>query len=409
MAERDTTFDKPQVSQRRVGLVIIIGALTAFGPLSMDMYLPGLPSISQDLGSPAWQIQLTLTACLLGLAVGQVIAGPLSDKLGRRKPLLVGLFTYTVASLLCAIAPSGLLLILFRLLQGLAGAAGIVLARAAVRDIFSGAEVARFFAMTMAVNGLAPILAPVIGGQILNFTSWRGVFVLLTAIGIILLVSTALGLEETLPVERRRSDGISATLGTFGQLLRDRHFMGYALSSSFAFAAMFAYISGSPFVLENIYKVSPQIFSLIFASNALGIIVTSQISGRLVGKVGPRKLLAFGLGITATGGIILLAVAALNLGLIGLLPALFITVCSIGFIAPNATALALADYARNAGSASAFIGVIQYIIGAAVTPLVSLAGESSALPMSMIIAFFAIAAVLIFVTLTRSTRVEEAR
>jgi len=395
-------------SQGRVGLIVIISGLTAFGPFCMDMYLPGLPSLAQDLGGEAWQVQLTLTACLLGLAGGQIIAGPLSDTFGRRRPLLVGLVIYTIASLMCALAPSVLLLILFRFLQGAAGASGIVIARAIVRDLYSGSEVARFFALTMAVNGLAPILAPIVGGQVLNFTSWRGVFVILTMIGLVLLVSVGLGLKETLPLERRHSGGVTETLRTFRHLLANRAFVGYALALGLAFGCMFGYIAGSPFVLENIYNVSPQVFSLIFASNAFGIILTSQISSRLVEKVGSRKLLAFGLGGSLTGGGCLLLAVLTNVGLIGVLPSFFLIVSSIGFVAPNATALALADQRGVAGSASALLGVLQYVIGALITPLVTIGGTHTAVPMAIIIAILGVSSVTVFVVLTCS-RVEVRR
>lgn len=403
MIKPETISGQSEISRKPLGLVVIIGALSAFGPLSIDMYLPGLPSLTQDLGGTNWQVQLTLTACLLGLAAGQIIAGPLSDALGRRRPLLIGLFAYMAASLLCAVAPSVPVLILLRLVQGLAGAAGIVIARAIVRDLYSGPDVARFFALTMAINGLAPILAPVIGGQLLNFTSWRGVFLVLMAFGAILLVAAALSLGESLPLERRHTGGIGATLGTFRTLLADRHFVGYALASGLGFAAMFAYISGSPFVLEDIYGASPQLFSLIFAANALGIVITSQISGRLVQKVNPRKLLAIGLTGSLTGGLLLLVVVITNVGLVGVLPAFFLVVASMGFIAPNATALALADHPRIAGSASGLTGVIQFVLGAAVTPLVGLGGNHTALPMAIAMALAGAGAFLLFSLLTRPT------
>jgi len=368
------------------------------------MYLPGLPSLTQDLGGENWQAQLTLTACLLGLAGGQVVAGPLSDALGRRRPLLIGLLAYTLASLLCALSPSIPVLILLRFVQGLAGAAGIVIVRAVVRDLYDGTEAARFFALTMAISGLAPILAPVIGGQLLNFTNWRGVFLVLTAIGVVLFLAAALGLGETLPADRRRAGGIGAALATFRLLLLNRYFVGYALSSGLALAAMFAYISGSPFVLEDIYGVSPQLFSLIFAVNALGIIIASQVSGRLVERIKPRKLLAYGLAGSLLGGLLLLAVVWANVGLVGVLPAFFVVVSSIGFIAPNATALALADHPQIAGSASGLIGVLQYVIGAAVTPLVSLGGNNTAFPMALIIALLGLGGFLLFLLLTRPRR-----
>src|SRR6266702_1585310 len=203
---------------RRVQLVFILGALTAFGPFAIDMYLPALPALSRDFGTGAAQTQLTLSACLLGLALGQVIAGPLSDELGRRRPLLVGLAAYALASLLCVVAPSVYVLVALRFIQGLAGAAGIVIARAVVRDLHSGVAAARFFSLLMLVNGLAPILAPIFGGLLLRFTSWRGVFIILAIIGTLLLLSAATSLGETLPPERRQSGGIRITLATFYRL-----------------------------------------------------------------------------------------------------------------------------------------------------------------------------------------------
>ncbi len=385
----------------RLRLIIIIGALSAFGPLSLDMYLPALPSLSSDLGATTSEAQLTLTACLLGLAIGQVIGGPLSDNRGRRGPLLVGLLAYAGASLLCALAPSATPLIVLRFVQGAAGAVGIVIARAVVRDLYAGAELARFFALTMLVNGLAPILAPVIGGQLLLVTSWRGVFVVLGAIGVALFLAAAWGLPETLRVENRHSGGLPATLSTFGRLLRDRQLMGYALSSGLASASMFAYIAGSPFVVEEIYGASPQVFSLIFGVNALGIVTMGQVSARLVGRVGARRLLATGFTCSFVGALLLLAAVLANAGLLGVLPALFIVVSSIGLIGPNAIALALADHPRSAGSASALMGVFQFIIGGAVAPLVGIAGTTTALPMALVITFCSSAAATTFALLTR--------
>ena len=393
----DTGVTAPLVRPHRVQLIVILGALSAFGPLSLDMYLPALPALAADLGASAAEAQLTLTACLLGLACGQIVAGPLSDALGRRRPLLAGLVGYTLASLICAAAPSVPVLVLLRLLQGVAGAAGIVIARAAVRDLFSGADVARFFSLTMLVNGLAPILAPVIGGQVLRLTSWRGVFVVLTVVGLLLVLSALLGLPETLPSGRRRSGGLRATLHTYRRLLADPALMRYSLASGLAMAAMFAYIAGSPFVIENLYGVSPQRFSLIFGTNAFGIVVLSQIGARLVGRAGAGRLLAAGLGVSLLGSLLLLASVTLGAGLAGILPAFFLIVASIGLIGPNATALALADHPQTAGSASALIGVMQYIFGAVVAPLVGLGGMATAMPLAVVIVSLSVLANAIFV------------
>lgn len=388
---------------RRARLVVIIGALSTFGPLSLDMYLPSLPSLSNELGASPSEGQLTLTACLLGLALGQVVTGPLSDALGRRRPLIFGLVTYMLASLLCALAPSVGVLIVLRVVQGAAGSAGVVIARAVVRDLYSGNDIARFFSMTMLVNGLAPILAPVIGGQLLLVTNWRGVFVVLGIIGACLVLAGAFGLPESLPEERRHTGGLRDTLATFRRLLGDRLLLGYGLSSGLGFAALFAYISGSPFVIEGIYGVSPQIFGMIFASNALGIVVASQVNGRLIDRVAPRRLMAWGLGVSFAGGLMLVLAVIADFGLVGVLPALFLVVSSLGFVGPNAAALALANHPGSAGSASALLGVLQYVMGAALAPLVGSGGTGTALPMALVIAASALGACLVFVLLTRES------
>lgn len=394
----------PLAEQRSIGrgrLVFVIGALSAFGPLSMDMYLPSLPALSSELGASAAQGQLTLTACLVGLALGQVVAGPLSDTWGRRRPLLVGLVMYTVASLLCALAPSVSMLIALRFVQGISGSAGIVIARAVVRDLYAGDAMARFFSLTMMVSGLAPILAPVIGGQILLVTTWRGVFVVLSGIGAGLMVMGFLGLPESLPAERRRRGSLLTTLKTFRYLLTDRALVGYGLSSGLALAAMFAYIAGSPFVLQGLYGMSPQSFSLTFATNALGIVAASQVSGRLAGKIPLRRLMAIGLGCALIGGLLLLVAVLANMGLIGILPALFLVVASIGLIMPPSGALGLAEHSREAGSASALLGVLQYLLGGAVAPIVGRVGVGTALPLAVIIVLCHIGAVATFVLLTK--------
>lgn len=386
----------------RLKLVLLIGGLSAFGPLSIDLYLPALPSLTRDLGGSPSLVQLTLTACLLGLAAGQLVAGPLSDSLGRRRPLFVGLAVYALASLLCALAPTVPVLVVCRLLQGASAAAGIVIARAIVRDVYAGSDVARFLALTMLISGLAPILAPMLGGQLLRVTSWRGAFAVLAAIGLLLLVASALGLSETLRPERRRSGGVGEMLRTFRRLLADRLFVGYALASGLAMGATFTYVSGAPFVLQDIYGVSPQVFGLLFGTNSLSILLLGQLGRRLVGRVGSRRLLVAGLGVTSVGGLLLLASVLLGLGLAGVLPGFLLVVASGGLNSPNATALALADHAHQAGSASALLGLCYYAVGATVAPLAGLGGTHTALPMAVVIVLLDGAAVLTFAVLTRS-------
>jgi DHA1 family bicyclomycin/chloramphenicol resistance-like MFS transporter len=365
--------------------VLLLGALSSFAPLSIDMYLPALPAMARDLHTAAATAQLSLTACLIGLAAGQLLAGPLSDARGRRRPLLVGVALYAAASALCAVAPGIWILLALRLAQGFAGAAGIVIARAVVRDRYDGDDLARFYALLLIVNGAAPILAPILGAQLLHVTTWRGVFAVLAAIGVVLLAAAGRWLPESLPPDRRQTGGARAMLRDGRKLLADREFGGYALASGFAFGAMFAYISGSPFVLQAKFGVSPQLFSLIFAINGLGIIATGQVSRWLIGRVSPRALLTVGLTGSALGGLTLLVAALAGAGLPLILPGLFVVVASTGFVLPNATALALARHAHDAGSASGVLGLAQFAIGAAAAPLVGVAGPHTDLPMAIVI------------------------
>lgn len=367
------------------------------------MYLPGLPRIAADLGATQSEVQLTLTACFVGLAMGQLVAGPVSDRLGRRRPLLAGLALFTVASLLCAMVTTIEPFIVLRVLQGIGGAAGIVIARAVVRDHYAGTRAARFFALTMLVNGLAPILAPIIGGQLLLVTSWQGIFVVLASIGVVLFLFAATRLRESLPPERRRTGGIGQVVALYRSLLVDRSFMSYALASGLAVAAMFGYIASSPFVIQDLYGQSPQAFSLVFAVNALGIVACSQASGLLVGRLGPRRILTIGLAAQLTGGVVLV-VAASSVGLPGVLVGYLMVVASFGLIAPNALALALTDHARHAGGAAALMGAIQFLIGAIVAPLVGLGGSASALPSALVIAAFGCLASVAFHTLAPRRR-----
>ncbi|HYS29694.1 MAG TPA: Bcr/CflA family multidrug efflux MFS transporter [Candidatus Limnocylindria bacterium] len=379
----------------RARLFVLLGGLTAFGPLSIDMYLPALPAIGRDLAASESLIQLTLTACLIGLAIGQVVAGPISDALGRRRPLLIGVAGYVLASLLCAVAPTAPILVALRLLQGLAGAAGIVIARAIVRDLYTGSAAARYFSRLILIFGIAPILAPVLGAQIMRFTSWHGIFLALAVVTALLWLGAARALPETLPVERRRSGSLGDTVQTFRRLAADTRFLGYAVSGGLGFGAMFAYIAGSPFVLQGIYHVSPQTFSLIFGLNAVGFVITSQINGSLVGRIPPARLLTVGVTVTGVAGLALLAVILIGgLGLAAVLPPLFVLVSSIGFVVPNAVALALSRHPEAAGTGSALVGVIQSGIGAAGAPLVGIAGITTALPMAVVIATSGVGAVL---------------
>ena len=382
----------------RVRFVTILGLLTAFGPFSIDLYLPALPELTRDLGASTSVGQLTLTASIAGLALGQLVAGPLSDRFGRRPPLLVGLAAYVLFSLGCAAAPTIWALIALRLLQGLAGAAGIVIARAIVRDENEGVAAARLYSILMIVAGAAPIVAPVVGGQLLQLTDWRGLFVALAAVTAIVFVAAAFGLRETLPRARRDTKGLREIGATFALVSRDRGFVIYALTLGFAFAEMFAYIAASPFVLEDIHGLSPQGFSLVFAVNAVGLMAVSQLNRVLVGRVGLRRLLGFGVAAGTTASISLLIVVLLHAGLPAILPCLFVTVASLGVVIPNATALALTPFPNVAGSASALIGATQFAFGAVAAPLVGAFGQNTAVPMAVAMAGFGMLAAALFLS-----------
>jgi DHA1 family bicyclomycin/chloramphenicol resistance-like MFS transporter len=389
----------------RVRHVLLLGAMTAIGSLSIDMYLPSLPTISHELGATMSQTQITLTACLFGVALGQMLIGPISDARGRRGPLLIGMALYALTSLLCIFAPSVSLLIALRFIQGVAGAAGIVIALAIARDLYTGLALARCISLLMMVNYLAPMIAPVIGGQLLNFTSWRGVFVTLALIGTVIVLVVAFRLSETLPPAQRQSGGVSASLADFRHLLFDGRFVGLALSMGFTFAAIFVYISSSPFILQNIYGLLPQRASFVYGINALGVPVMAQVNARLVGRMSPQKLLMGGAAALAIGGLALVGAVITGIGLVGVLSSFFVLIASVGLIAPNATALALGNV-RAAGSASALLGVLQIVIGVVVAPLVGLGGSETAVPMALTIAAFGLATLTTVVVVCRPVQRE---
>lgn len=386
--------------------IVLLGSLSALAALSLDMYVPGLPAMAVELHTTASATQLTLTACLVGLALGQLFVGPISDARGRRRPVLIGMTLYTAASVLCALAPSIWLLIPLRLVQGAAGGAGMVIATAAVRDRGqNGTATARLFAALMVVNGIAPIAAPVFGGQLLHWTTWRGVFLVLGGIGAALLLASIFLFGESLPVERRRTGGgIRALLPVYRRLLRDRVFVGCLLGNGLALGAMFGYISGSPFVLQDIHGLTAQQYSLVFASNGAGIVLASQLSRWLVGRHGPRRLMLVGLTGSTAGGVgVLLSVLA-GAGLPVLLPLLFLNVASLGLVLPNAGALGLAKHGDAAGAAASLLGPTPYVLGALASPLVGLGGRHDAAPMGVVIALFDALALTAFAILARGAR-----
>ena len=379
--------------------VVVLGLLSTFGPLSLDLYLPALPQLADDLGASASLAQLSITACLVGLAVGQLVAGPLSDRLGRRRPLIVGLVAFLLASVACALAPSAAVLVLLRLVQGLAGAAGIVISRAIARDLYSGRALMIFFSRLLLVAGLAPVIAPVLGGQLTRIMTWRGIFGVLAGFGAVLLLAGLFGLKETLPPERRIVGGFRRTLQGYNTLLHDRFFVGCALSSGLAGASMFAYIAGSTFVLQRIYGMSPQGFSLVFGCISLGLVAAAQGGARLALVWPLPRVLGFGLTINLLGATALLITVISGLPLGALIGALVIMVCAVGLIFPTANALAMADYPDLAGTASSLQGLSQFVFGAVAAPLVGIAGEQTALPLGIVATSVSLCAMTSFASL----------
>ncbi|MCL8010343.1 multidrug effflux MFS transporter [Streptomyces sp. AS02] len=403
-----TTAEQPSTrSLRRTGFLVtfVLGGLAATPPLAMDMYLPALPEVTGSLHAPAATVQLTLTACLAGMAFGQLVVGPMSDRWGRRRPLLAGLAVYVLATALCALAPTVQLLIAFRLAQGLAGAAAIVIARAVVRDLYDGLAMARFFSTLMLISGAAPIVAPLIGGQVLRVTDWRGVFVVLTVVGLLLAALVWWRLPETLPADERHSGGVGAALRAMRGLLADGAFAGYMLAGGFAFAALFAYISASPFVIQEIYGATPQTFSLLFGLNSVGLVVVGQINGKvLVGRVSLDRVLGAGLLIVILAAAALLLMSLGVFGEVGLVPvaaALFVLMSAMGITLPNTQALALLRTKHAAGSASALLGTSSFLVGAIASPLVGVAGEDTAVPMAVVQLAAALVALACFMGMCR--------
>ena len=385
---------------------VLLGGFTAFGPLSMDLYLPAFPQLAESLGASQGAVQLTLTADVIGIVVGQLILGPMSDAWGRRRLLIGSTLVCAVASVLCALAPSAGLLILWRLLQGASGGGGIVLARAIAADIASGVAAARLFSLFMTLSSVAPILAPVLGGVMLAVTgSWQPMFYLLAVISVLLAAVSWKVIPETLPVEKRHTGGLRQTGRAFVALARDRVFTGYALTVAFAYASLFAYISASSFVLQDLYGLSSTQFSLVFAANAAGMIVLGLVNARLVKRFAVRTLLIAGLVSSSAAAVVLVLVAGASLGVIAILLPLFVVVATRGFVSANATVLGV-ERAPAAGAASAVLGACMFGGGILVSPLLALGGEGSAMPMAAVVAGGAIAALLATVFLTRDARVE---
>jgi DHA1 family bicyclomycin/chloramphenicol resistance-like MFS transporter len=391
---------------QRLRLVLVLGSLIAIGPLTIDMYLPALPAITDDLGTTSTAVQLTLTGTLAGLGLGQLVIGPLSDAYGRRRPLILGLLVHVLASALCVVAPDVVTLGALRVLQGLGVAASSVVAMAVVRDLFSGAAFARLFSRLMLVMGAAPVLAPTLGGAVLRWTQWRGVFVALAGFGVALTLVAMFGLRETLPVERRRTGGAAGTLRMYGALLRDRTFVGLVLVAGLAMAGLFAYVAGSSFVFQQQYGLDEQQFAIVFGSGAAGLIGATQLNVRLLRRYTPQGILVGALAGGAGAAAVLLVLAVTGFGeLPALLCALWTVLAACGLALPNAPALAMSRHGEAAGTAAALLGAVQFGVGAVAAPMVGVLGADAPAMAVVILAGMAAAAA-IAVPVVRAGRFE---
>jgi MFS transporter, DHA1 family, multidrug resistance protein len=368
-------------------LVVILGALTAFAPLAIDMYLPALPTLERAFLATTAEVQRTLASFFLGFALGQALYGPVADRFGRKPPLYVGLVLFGLASIACALTQSIEALTALRVLQAIGACSGAVVARAMVRDLFEPKETARIYSALMLVMGVAPILAPLLGGYLLVWFGWQAIFWLLAALAFASLAAVALRLPETHDRNTAHSLSLGPVLGRYAALLRDRRFVGYALSGGMNAAGMFAYIAGSPFVFIELYGVAPEHFGWIFGANAAGLIFASQVNGRIVHRYGADRILRFGNGLQTIAALALVVAAATGLGgPFGIAIPLFVYVGCVGLVSPNAIALAMAPQGAQAGSASALVGTLQFSVAAVAATAVGAIHQESALPMAIIIA-----------------------
>ena len=358
--------------------------LTAFGPISMDLYLPALPALTAELAAATSMAQLTVTACLIGLAAGQLLAGPLSDRFGRRGVLLLGIVGYIATSALSAAAPTIEALIVARFAQGLAGGFGIVIAQAAGRDIYSGGALIRFYGRLTVVGGFAAIVGPLLGGVLSTVTDWRGLFLFLAAIGAGILIVTLVAFRETLPADRRTRGGFGATVRDYRTLIGDRTFLGAVLNQGFLYAALFGYLAGATFVLQDIYGLSPQGYAAAFALNSAGFMLCGFLAGRAAERWSIPGTLAVGIIVTGTGAAGLLWAGFVSLPLPVVLAALLLLASGVAISSPPSTTLALAEYPTMAGTASSLLGMVRFGFGGVAAPLVGVAGAASILPLGVV-------------------------
>jgi DHA1 family bicyclomycin/chloramphenicol resistance-like MFS transporter len=390
--------------RQKIVYVLVLGALTALGPFTIDLYLPAFPVVASELGVSAAAIQLTLTATTIGFALGQLVVGPWSDKVGRRTPLIIATAVHIVASVGVAFAPDVTWVGVFRVLQGVGAAGGGVVAMAMVRDLFGGFPLVKMLSRLALVSGLAPVLAPLIGSQLLLVLDWRGIFWFLAAYGVFAIVAAVFFLVETLPAERRKDRGHSTVGERYKALFTDRVFVGVALIAGMTFSGLFAYLSSSSFLFQEVYGLNAQEFGVLFAINSLGIVAGVQASSRLAKHFGPQWIL-FGavLGMLVSALAIVVLDSA-NVGLVGILVPLFFFITSCGFAFPCQQVLALAGHGGEAATAASVMGAVNFGLAGLISPIVGLFGIHNAVPMGAVMAITAAVSVvsMLFVVRPRS-------
>lgn len=387
-----------------LAFAILLALFSAIGPFTIDMYLASFPEIMGYFGTKATMVQVSLTSCILGMVFGQIFFGALSDVHGRRKPLLISMTVFALSSFACAFAPNITLFIILRFIQGFAGSAGIVISRAIVRDLYSGIELTKFFSLLTIIGNLAPLIAPLAGSAIISLTPWVGVFIFLGIFGILLTTLTVLKIKESLPAEQRVSSDFKGLLLNFKDLLKHRRFMGYALVQGILFSGIFAYISGASFIYQNVYGVTPQMFSMLFALNGISLILGAQIVKLLAGRIKEDSILLIGLALAFIAGTMVLIEVFLNGPLIMLVIPLFFLNAAIGITGPMSFTLAMESQGHIAGSAAALLGVMPTLLGAVTAPLVGIAGEYSAVPFGVIIFTTSLLSIIAYVALTKNAK-----
>jgi DHA1 family bicyclomycin/chloramphenicol resistance-like MFS transporter len=380
--------------RERLVYIIVLGALTALGPFTIDLYLPAFPVLESDMHVSAAAIQLTLTGTTVGFAIGQLLVGPWSDKVGRRLPLLLATGVHIIASMGAALSPDIAWLSIFRVMQGFGAAAGGVVAMAMVRDLFGGRPLVRMLSRLALVSGLAPVLAPVIGSQLLTIMPWRGIFWVLACYGAVVVVAVWFFIVETLPVQRRQDAGHSTLRQRYRAVLTDRVFVGIALVGGMTFSGLFGYLSASPFLFQQIYAFDAQQYGLLFAVNSLGVVFGVQASSRLTKYVGPQWILAVTTAAMLALGLLIVVLDAAGAGLWGILIPLWFFIACCGFSFPCIQVLGLNSHGHEAGTAASLLGAVNFGMAGVISPIIGLLGVSNAVPMGAVMAGTATVSVL---------------